>query len=199
MRRARSTASIRCGSRLDRNAGAADSSNGWGCVSDLFAWVEQTVGAGSNGASLTFTKFTAEGSTAYGANGSPAATSPNASYGGGSYVNCSAKTQPGVPAVLNYLSALNINVNPRCDNGHYYLLNNYNPGYFGDGSNAYTDSNPNNTVFTVPPSSVPTIGDLLSTNNMSWAYYGDQFDEYLGDKYDQSETDEYCNICNWAQ
>jgi phospholipase C len=98
---------------------------------------------------------------------------------------------------LRYLGSRKVNAN--CESGHYYLLNNYNPGYFGDGSNAYTDTNPNNTVFTVPPSSVPTIGDLLSTNNISWAYYGDQFDEYLGDKYDQSQTDEYCNICNWAQ
>ena len=31
-------------------------------------------------------------------------------------------------------------------------LNNYNPGYFGDGTNAYTDTNPNNYVFTIPPS-----------------------------------------------
>ena len=32
--------------------------------------------------------------------------------------------------------------------GHYYLLNNYNPGYFGNGKNAYTDHNPANTPFT---------------------------------------------------
>ena len=31
---------------------------------------------------------------------------------------------------------------PRCEAGHYYLLNNYNPGYFGNGNNAYTDTNP---------------------------------------------------------
>ena len=34
---------------------------------------------------------------------------------------------------------------PNCEQGHYYLLNNYNPGYFGDGSNAYTDNNVANT------------------------------------------------------
>jgi phospholipase C len=45
--------------------------------------------------------------------------------------------------------------------GHYYLLNNYNPGYFGNGNNAYTDTNANNTVFTIPPSSVRSIGDSL--------------------------------------
>jgi phospholipase C len=31
-------------------------------------------------------------------------------------------------------------IDPRCEAGHYYLLNNYNPGYFGNGSNAYTDT-----------------------------------------------------------
>src|SRR5258705_1874302 len=36
-------------------------------------------------------------------------------------------------------------VNPNCDPGHYYLLNNYNPGYFGDGSNAYTDRSEEHT------------------------------------------------------
>jgi hypothetical protein len=39
-------------------------------------------------------------------------------------------------------------VGSRCDKGNYYLVNNYNPGYFGDGSNAYTDANATNTVYT---------------------------------------------------
>ena len=43
------------------------------------------------------------------------------------------------------------------------------------------------------------IGDLLTATIVSWAYYGDQFDEYLNDPYDLSPADEYCNICNWAQ
>ncbi len=135
----------------------------------------------------------------YGAGGSPTATAPNANYGGGSYVNCSDKTQPGVGERETYLSKLPNAVKPNCDSDHYYLVNNYNPGYFGDGSNAYTDANPANTVFTVPPSNVKTIGDLLINGNVSWTYYGDQFDRYLDDKYEQAATDEYCTICNWAQ
>ena len=43
-----------------------------------------------------------------------------------------------------------------CEAGHYYLLNNYNPGYFGDGTNAYTDTNAANYLFTVPPSTCAT-------------------------------------------
>jgi phospholipase C len=35
--------------QLDCDAAAATQFNGWGCVSDLFPWVEVTIGAGSNG------------------------------------------------------------------------------------------------------------------------------------------------------
>ena len=38
-----------------------------------------------------------------------------------------------------------------------------------------------------------------SDNNISWAYYGDQFNRYLNDPYETSPIDKYCNICNWAQ
>jgi phospholipase C len=124
------------------------------------------------------------------------------SYGGGSYSDCSDTTQPGVASVVYYLKSLSRPVNPNCQTGHYYLLNNYNPGYFGDGSNAYSGpaaANASNTVFTVPPSSVRNIGDALLEKNISWAYFGDQFDRYLNDPYDLQPDDEYCNICNWAQ
>jgi phospholipase C len=81
-------------------------------------------------------------------------------------------------------------------------LNNYNPGYFGNGNNAYTDTNANNTVFTIPPSSVPSIGDDLIKQNVSWKYYGDQWNNYVPDPYQLNygaigkDSDEYCNICN---
>ena len=44
-----------------------------------------------------------------------------------------------------------------------------------------------------------TIGDALNDKHISWAYYGDQFNRYLNDKYETNADDEYCNICNWAQ
>jgi phospholipase C len=122
------------------------------------------------------------------------------SYGGGSYTDCSDESQPGVAPIVHYLRSLHID--PRCEPGHYYLLNNYNPGYFGNGNNAFTDTNPNNTVFTIPPSSTPSIGDDLSKNDISWAYYGDQWDNYIPDPYQLNygtpgpTADEYCNICN---
>ena len=287
--------------QLDCDAAAADGRDGWGCFSDLFPWVEVTVGAGSNGAAQP-TGFndtsTGEGSTSMGffnvqkgdapylkyladtysmsdnyhqavnggtganhvmlgtgdaiwfsdgngkpevppnnpvnplmpgtppngvsalseiedpnpqpatnnyyiqdgyggGTGSPTAVAPHANYGGGSYVDCSDPSQPGVSAVRTYLGALRHD--PNCESGHYYLLNNYNPGYFGDGTNAYNDTNPNNYVFTVPPSSVRTIGDELDEKNVSWAYFGDQWNRYLADKYQKNPEDVYCNICNWAQ
>jgi phospholipase C len=105
------------------------------------------------------------------------------SYGGGSYSNCSDSDAPGVTSVLEYLSSLPYQVDPKCAPGHYYLLNNYNPGYFADGSNAYTDTNDHNTVFTVPPSTLRTIGDELLEKNVSFTYFGDQWNIYKGDKY----------------
>ncbi|HLH10444.1 MAG TPA: alkaline phosphatase family protein [Methylovirgula sp.] len=284
---------------LNCDASAASNSNGWGCLSDLFPWVEVTVAAGSNGAAEP-AGYTGEGSTSMGfynvqqgdapylkyladtysmsdnyhqavnggtganhvmlgtgdavyfsdgkgnaevpphnpvnpnapgtppngvsalseienpnpqpstnnfytqdgyggGSGSPTATAPNANYGGGSYVDCADPTQPGISPILNYLNALKRPVSANCEAGHYYLVNNYNPGYFGDGTDAYTNKNPKNYVFTIPPSSLRTIGDELNEHNISWAYYGDQFDRYLNDKFDTSSKDEYCNICNWAQ
>jgi phospholipase C len=124
------------------------------------------------------------------------------SYGGGSYTDCSDPTQPGVAPIVKYLRSLPRPINPRCQSGHYYLLNNYNPGYFGNGNNAFTDTNPNNTVFTIPPSSTPSIGDDLNAAGISWKYYGDQWNNYVPDPYQLNygaigaNTDEYCNICN---
>ena len=260
--------------QLDCDAAASDLSNGWGCTSDLYPWVEVTIGAGSNGAAppAGFTdESTGEGSASMGfynvqngdvpyfksladaylmsdnyhqgikggtganhiilgtgdaiffsngdgapeepphvtvnpvapgmppagdtnvlseienpnpqpstnnyyiqdgyggGSGSPTAKSPSANYGGGSYVNCADSTQPGVGPELTYLSALPNKVTPNCAGGTYYLVNNYNPGYFGDGTNAYKDQNPANYVYTIPPSSVKNIGDALNAKSISWA------------------------------
>jgi phospholipase C len=122
--------------------------------------------------------------------------------GGGSYTNCSDLSQPGVAPIVEYLKSLPAPINPNCESGHYYLLNNYNPGYFGNGNNAYTDNNPANTPFTIPPSSVPSIGDRLIAADVSWKYYGDQWNNYVTDPYQLNygaqgaNSDEYCNICN---
>jgi phospholipase C len=132
-------------------------------------------------------------------------------YGGGTYSNCSDATQPGVGPILNYLSSLERPIKSNCEDGHYYLLNNYNPGYFGDGSDAYADHNPNNTPFTIPGTTQRSIGDVLLENNVSWKSYNDQWNQYVGlngfpgDKYQLNfgtvgpNSDQYCNICNGFQ
>ena len=122
--------------------------------------------------------------------------------GGGSYSDCSDPNAPGVKAVRAYLASLPRPIDPRCEPGHYYLLNNYNPGYFGNGNNAYIDTNPANTPFTIPPSSTPSIGDVMNTHHVSWKYYGDHWNNYVPDPYQENygtpgpTADEYCNICN---
>jgi phospholipase C len=124
----------------------------------------------------------------------------SASYGGGSYTNCSDTTQPGVGPITDLLNSLSIS--PNCAPGAYYLLNNYNPGYFGNGKDAYLAiGNPGETVFTIPPSTVPNIGDSLNTAGVSWAYYGDQWDTYLANPNANYvlPNNQYCNICNFFQ
>jgi phospholipase C len=132
-------------------------------------------------------------------------------YGGGSYSNCSDASQPGVGPILNYLASLPRPIKPNCDAGHYYLLNNYNPGYFGDGSDAYLDHNADNTPFTIPPTSQHSIADVLIAGGVSWKSYNDQWNQYVGlhgfpgDKYQLNygtvgaNSDQYCNICNGFQ
>ena len=126
-------------------------------------------------------------------------------YGGGSYTNCADLTQPGVAPIVDYLQSLPRPIDANCEPGLYYLLNNYNAGYFGDGSNAYTDTNVANPPFTVPPTRQRSIADVLLEGHVSWKSYGDQWNAYVKDKYDLNygvvgaESDAYCNVCSGFQ
>ena len=105
---------------------------------------------------------------------------------GGSYSNCSDHSQPGVKGVFAYLNTLPYTVADLCATSHYYLLNNYNPGYNVDGSL-------NNSTFTVPPQhSLPTIGDELSAKGISWGYFGEGFNH-------GTPGPNYCGICDPMQ
>jgi phospholipase C len=227
-----------------------------GCISDLFPWVETTIGAGSNGNPQPDPLNTGEGSTAMaffnvqngdapyfkfladhytlsdnmhqsvmggtGANhilfgyaddifysdgkGNPLTPPTNEienpnpqagtnnwydqdGYSGGSYSNCNDITQPGVPAVVNYLQSLARPINPNCAPNSYYLLNNYNPGYNGNGTL-------NTTIYTIPPTSVRHIGDSLSAAGVSYTYFGEGWNLYVADPNGSNPYDRYCNICN---
>ena len=146
--------------------------------------------------------WTQDGYGGFGSNGQPGQSGV---YGGGSYTNCADSTQPGVEPILDYLKSLKPPIKPNCDDGHYYLFNNYNPGYFGDGSNAFIDTNKDNTPFTIPPTSQHSIADVLEAGHVSWKSYNDQFTPYLSDKYQLNygavgpTSDQYCNICNGFQ
>ena len=122
--------------------------------------------------------------------------------GGGSYSDCSDPSQPGVGPIVEYLKSIQ-GVDPHCETGHYYLLNNYNPGWFGNGKNAYIDQNPANTPFTIPPSSTPEHWrrtDRRTTfHGSTTAISGTTMCRTpissttgaIG-----ANSDEYCNICN---
>ena len=122
----------------------------------------------------------------------------NDGYGGGSYTNCSDYTQPGVASIVNYLTA--IHVPPNCAPHAYYLLNNYVPAFIGSGA---TDPI-NNGPFTLPPVIKQRhIGDQLSQANVSWAYFGERWNDFKtapGEGTNFGSLDPiaylYCNICN---
>jgi phospholipase C len=112
-------------------------------------------------------------------------------YAGGSYSACADLSQPGVPAVVSYLESLPRPINPRCESGHYYLLNNYHPGFNADGTPASQYS-----AFTIPPSSVRHIGDVLMQAGISFSYFGGDWTIYQTDPAASNPYDAYCNICN---
>ena len=111
-------------------------------------------------------------------------------YGGGSYVDCSDDTQPGVSSINGYLHTLPYPVfrNGDCRRGAYYLVNNYAPGYLGTGAPAPLGA----AQFTVPPSRQPNLGLLLSRHHIPWGYYGEGWNGGT----EGGENGSYCNICD---
>jgi phospholipase C len=110
--------------------------------------------------------------------------------GGGSYSNCGDASAPGVSEVTSYLESLAPPIKPNCAAGHYYILNNYNPGYNADGSTVDRTKSP----FTIPPTNVRSIGDSMLDAGVSFKYYGDGWNVDVASP--GSILDTYCNICN---
>ena len=86
-------------------------------------------------------------------------------YQGGSYVSCADQSQPGVASILKLLERHQ--VPSRCAPGHFYLINNYAPGYDLDGHRQ--PIGPNN--YNYPPQTVRTIAEALSEQGVSWGWY----------------------------
>jgi phospholipase C len=86
-------------------------------------------------------------------------------YAGGSYVNCSDASQPGVASILNILKEKKRA--SRCEKNAYYLVNNYDTPYNVDGTAKALGAD----KFVYPPQKIPTIGEALSAKAVSWKWY----------------------------
>jgi acid phosphatase len=86
-------------------------------------------------------------------------------YQGGSYVECAEPHQPGVAPILALLGRRGLA--SRCEPGHYYLVNNYAPGYDLDGHPQPIA--PHN--YNYPPQTVRTIAEALTARGVSWGWY----------------------------
>ncbi|MGC1548966.1 MAG: alkaline phosphatase family protein [Rhodanobacter sp.] len=111
-------------------------------------------------------------------------------YSGGSYVNCADESQPGVAAVKGYLRSLPYRTfrGTDCKANAYYLVNNYNPGYLGDGTPAPLGDD----QYTIPPTTQDNLALLLDRHHVSWKYYGEGFANGTED----GEAGTFCNICD---
>jgi len=109
-------------------------------------------------------------------------------YHGGSYVNCSDTTQPGVKPIQSYLASLPYKPfnNGNCNKDTYYLVNNYTLGYTPSGKARKLGAD----QYTLPPQHGRNIADLLSENDVSWKWYTG------GRNGGSFNPTEYCDICD---
>jgi phospholipase C len=134
------------------------------------------------------------------ANPNPLANTNNQYTVDGRFSNCSdVFNAPGVLPIVRYLDSLPYAVEANCDEGHYYMLNNTNPGFLPNG---VVDTNGIKSGGAIPPSSVRTIGDALNDKSISWAYYGGAYNAAVklanGSKDPADAVGQtYCNICNF--
>jgi phospholipase C len=123
----------------------------------------------------------------------------------GNFAECADATQPGIKPIREYLESLPYDPSPNCEKGHFYMVNNDNPGFLPDGT---VDVAGIARGSSVPPTNVRTIGESLNQKGISWAYYGGAYNAAVKlTKLEQqgvSTTDPailvgaaYCNICNF--
>jgi acid phosphatase len=109
-------------------------------------------------------------------------------YRGGSYVSCADPEQPGVKAIRDELQALPYKTfhDGNCQPQHYYLVNNYRPGYTpsGEAKPLAPDQ------YVLPPQTQRTIGEALSEKGVSWKWYSG------GRTADGIERNQYCDLCD---
>jgi phospholipase C len=119
----------------------------------------------------------------------------------GNFTECADPTQPGIKPIRDYLESLPYDPEPNCEKGHFYMVNNDNPGFLPDGT---VDTAGIAKGGSVPPTSVRTIGDELNDKGISWAYYGGAYNAAVALQHNPKSMDPavqigraYCNICNF--
>jgi phospholipase C len=119
----------------------------------------------------------------------------------GNFTECADSSQPGVDPIRDYLASLPYHPNPNCEKGHFYMVNNNNPGFLPDGT---VDTAGIKGGGSIPPSNLRTIGEALNEKGISWAYYGGAYTAAVNRQHDPKSPDPtvqvgqtYCNICNF--
>jgi phospholipase C len=119
----------------------------------------------------------------------------------GNFTECGEMTQPGIAPIVNYLQSLPYNPDPKCEPGHFYMVNNDSPGFLPD---ATVDTAGIAKGASIPPSDVRTIGEALNQKHISWAYYGGAYNAAVQLQHNPTSTNPavlvgaaYCNICNF--
>jgi phospholipase C len=111
------------------------------------------------------------GNAASASNPNPVAGTINKYTKDADFANCSDVTQPGILPVVEYLEALPYDAEPNCVEDHFYMIDNVNPGFLPNGTKV-----PNPAAQdSIPPSPVKTIGDSLNAKNITWEYFGGEY------------------------
>jgi phospholipase C len=119
----------------------------------------------------------------------------------GNFTACGDPAQPGIKPIRDYLASLAYHPDPNCQPGHFYLVNNDNPGFLPDGT---IDTAGIASGGSIPPTNVRTIGEALNEKHVSWAYYGGAYNAAVAFQHNPNSPDPtvqvgqaYCNICNF--
>ncbi len=119
----------------------------------------------------------------------------------GNFTECGDSTQPGIAPIRDYLASLPYNPDPKCQAGHFYMINNDSPGFLPDGT---VDTAGIAKGGSIPPVNTRTIGEALNGKNISWAYYGGAYNAAVAFQHNPQSKDPlvligqaYCNICNF--
>jgi phospholipase C len=119
----------------------------------------------------------------------------------GNFTACGDPTQPGIAPIRDYLASLPYYPDPKCQPGHFYMINNDAPGFLPDGT---VDAKGISKGGSIPPVNTRTIGEALNEKGISWAYYGGAYNAAVALQHNPTSTDPtvligaaYCNICNF--